>query len=122
MHCIRRYDLKIVFALDRVICGQAIYNVNYGRFCCIRVYIVSYSLDGLQLDVDVLAEEVKKEEQEGGWRYFNNKCLCEYQISVFEIVTLFNSRATAKLSSMYSKSGIYHSCNKPDKLFNFMLY
>ena len=66
MHCIRRYDLKIVFALDRVICGQAIYNVNYGRFCCIRVYIVSYSLDGLQLDVDVLAEEVKKEEQEGG--------------------------------------------------------
>ena len=68
MHSIRRYDLKIVFALDRVICGQVIYNVNYGRFCCIRVDIVSYSLDGLQLDVDVLAEEVKKEEQ-------INKCL-----------------------------------------------
>jgi hypothetical protein len=72
MHFIRRYDLKIVFALDRVICGQAIYNVNYGRFCCIRVYIVSYSLDGLQLDVDVLAEEVKKEEQEGGVECKNN--------------------------------------------------
>jgi len=32
MHLIKTYHLKIVFELDRVICGQAIYNVNYGRF------------------------------------------------------------------------------------------
>jgi hypothetical protein len=36
MLIIKTYDLMIVFELDRVICGQAIYNMHYGRFCCIR--------------------------------------------------------------------------------------
>jgi hypothetical protein len=59
-HDIAGILLKVALSTINQSINQSIYNVNYGRFCCICVDIVSYSLDGIQLDVDVLAEEVKK--------------------------------------------------------------
>ena len=54
-----------------------------------------------------------------GWGYFNNKCHCEYPISVFEIVILFNSRTTANYLCIVNLLSIIPVINLINCLISF---